>query len=219
MNVLSVFPRHRVRVVAIIAAGVLAVGAIVTSIVVVSSNSASPSPVATQKPADEDKSASAVPLKTVPTPTSGPLSEDQGVEVQRATVAADGVVTALDEVSQRGDGSAVGVESIATGWVLGEVQAHAREQFDLGYTQKGTSKVTSVTPVAVDLAASPATITLKVCVDVSGIDIVDAAGNSLKSSLYNPGRPVAHIYGAVFEDNAWKISSHDIPDTQDCPAV
>lgn len=151
--------------------------------------------------------------------TPAPMSSDEDAEVARATVAVDALVAAGDEIAQRGDGSAVGLDSIATGWALGELQSRAREQYDLGYQQVGDATVTSVTPSAVDLTASPATITLTVCVDVSGIDVLDAAGNSLKASLYNPGRPVAHVYGAVFEDDTWKISTHEIPDAQGCPAA
>lgn len=167
----------------------------------------------------DDADISEDPLTSATPPDEAPLSTDEQAEILRATSAIDSIVAAADEISQRSDGSAVGLESIATGWVLGELQSRAREQFDLGYQQKGEAVVTSVTPVAVDLAGDPATITLKVCIDVSAIDVFDAAGNSLKDSLYNPGHPVAHIYGAVFEGDVWKISSHDIPDVQDCPAA
>ncbi|MFD6816903.1 MULTISPECIES: hypothetical protein [Microbacterium] len=213
---------HRRRWIAIGAVALLALGAAGVGVALVTNNGGAPSASSTHKPVDdgdEDKAASEDPLKSVPKVVDGPMSDDQDAEVKRATAAADAVVAALDEVSQRGDGSAVGVDAVATGWVLGEVQSHAREQMDLGYTQTGKAVVTSVTPTAVDLASSPATITLKVCVDVSDIDVKDAAGNSLKDSLYNPGHPVAHIYGAVFEDDTWKISSHEIPDVQDCPAA
>lgn len=214
--------RSRMRWIAIAAAAAVALGAAGVGIALVTSNGSAPITAPTEKPVDDGddgKAASEDPLTTVSSIVSAPLSDDEEAEVERASAAADAVVAALDEVGQRGDGSAVGVEAIATGWVLGEVQSHAREQFDLGYTQTGDGVVTSIAPTAVDLSADPATITLKVCVDVSGIDITDAAGNSLKDSLYNPGHPVAHIYGAVFEDNTWKISSHDIPDTQDCAAA
>lgn len=167
----------------------------------------------------DDEDISEDPLKTVTVPTAEPLSADEQAEVERASAAIDSVVAATDEISQRGDGSAVGIESIATGWVLGELQSKAREQYDLGYQQTGEAEVTSITTTALDLTSTPATIILKVCIDVSDIDVIDGAGNSLKASLYNPGHPVAHLYGAVFEDDMWKISTHDFPDVQDCPAA
>jgi len=200
-------------------AATLLAAAVGAGVALVSSDVSAPSASQTDAPIDtgDEDDASEDPLDSVSTPTAAPLSADEKVEVGRASASVESVITALDEISQRGDGSAVGVEAIATGWVLGELQSRAREQFDLEYQQTGEAVITSLTPTAVDLAAAPATVTFKVCIDVSDIDVIDAAGNSLKDSLYNPGRPVAHIYGAVFEADTWKISTHDIPDVQDCP--
>ncbi|WP_460802428.1 hypothetical protein [Microbacterium sp. GXF6406] len=174
--------------------------------------------IAETDPADEDN-VSEDPLSSISAPAVGPLGSDEDAEIQRATDAIDAVVAATDEIAQRGDGSAVGLEQITTGWVLGELQAKAREQYDLGYVQSGEAKVTSVSSSEIDLSATPASITFKVCIDVSDIEVSDAAGNSLTGALYNPGHPVAHIYGAVFDDDMWKISTHDIPDVQDCTTV
>lgn len=179
---------------------------------------------ATPAPAPSpDDSATPEPPSTEPlpieAPTPAPLTDSEEVEVERATDTATVVVDALNTIGQQADGSAVGIEQIATGFVEGEMQAFAQEQLDLGYTQVGDAVITSVTASDVDLAASPAVMTLTVCVDTSGVDVLDAAGNSLKASLYNPGRPVTHIYGAVFVDDVWKISTHDIPEAQDCPIV
>ena len=152
-------------------------------------------------------------------PTSAPLTESEEVEVERATDTATTVIDTLNTIGQLGDGSAVGVDQIATGFVQGELEAFGREQLDLGYRQVGDAVITSVTASNVNLEAAPATMTLTVCVDTSGIDVLDAAGNSLKASLYNPGRPVTHVYGAEFVGDVWKISTHEIPEVQDCPTV
>lgn len=202
-----------------LAAAAIGIGiALIVPILSAPSASETAAPLDAGDTGDEDD-ASDDPLNTVTAPITGPLSSDEQAETSRASAAIDSVVAATDEIAQRGDGSAVGIEAIATGWVLGELQSKAREQYDLGYLQSGEAKVTSITPTAVDLTAEPATITLKVCIDVSDIDVSDAAGNSLKASLYSPPHPVAHLYGAVFDDDAWKISTHDIPDVQDCPAA
>ncbi|MFE5409668.1 hypothetical protein [Microbacterium sp. NPDC056569] len=150
-------------------------------------------------------------------PPTAPLSPSQDDEVERAEATADAVVSATNEIAQRGDGSAVGLDQIATGFVLGELEAAAQQQYDLGYHQVGEAEVTQTTASDVDLSADPPTMTLTVCVDVSGIDVLDETGKSLKASLYNPGRPVKHVYGAVFEDDVWKLATHEIPDDQDCP--
>lgn len=160
---------------------------------------------------------SAAPLD-LPAPTPGVITEEPA-EVEKATEAASAVIEAQNQIAQRADGSAIGAEMIATGFVLGELQSYAQEQRDLGYRQTGEARVTQVTVQSVDLTAAVPVMTLAVCVDVSGIDVVDAAGNSYKAALYNPGHPVKHIYGAEFADGTWKISTHDIPDEQDCPAA
>lgn len=180
--------------------------------------STAPTPAPTQTSAEQTQEASDEPLAIAATPTPGPVSDDETVEVARAESVATALVSVVDEIGQRADGSAVGAEAIATGFVLGEIQAKAREQLDLGYTQVGEAVITSITATDVNLAGEPPTMTLTVCVDVSKIDVLDAAGNSLKASLYNPGHPVAHVYGAEFIDDTWKISSHDIPDQQTCAA-
>lgn len=149
-------------------------------------------------------------------PKPAALSEDEATEVERAEHSAIEVVAATNEILTRADGSAVGSEEIATGFVLGELQARAREQLDWGYKQVGEAKVTSVSASNVDLTAEPAVMTLTVCIDVSDLDMLDAAGQSMKDALYNPGRPVKHLYGAQFIDGVWKIATHDIPDQQDC---
>lgn len=159
------------------------------------------------------------PPLTFNAPSPSALSENEAGEVQRVEEVATAIVSARNEMGERGDGGSEGIEAIATGFALGELQSFAREQLDLGYRQIGEAKVTSMTPGAINLTAEPATMTISVCVDASEIDIVDAAGNSYREAMYNPGHPVKHDYTAVFIDERWKISDHTIPDHQDCPAA
>lgn len=164
---------------------------------------------------DEDPPATE-PLRLDPPPRA-PLTADEDAEIARVSKAAEQLVEATNEIGTRADGSAVGADAVATGFVLGELQAAARERFDLRYRQVGEARVTEVTTSRVHLDAKPARMTVTVCVDMSEVDVLDEAGNSFKKSLYDPGRPVKHVYGAVFDDGAWKLSSHDIPDDQNCP--
>jgi len=128
------------------------------------------------------------------------------------------VVKGLNQIAQRADGSAIGAEAVATGFVLGEMRAMAQQQQALGHRQVGAASVTSVDVVKRDLKASPPTMVLAVCVDVSDIDVLDSNDRSLKDALYNPGHPVKHLYGAVFTGEVWKVSTHEIPIKQDCTA-
>lgn len=177
----------------------------------------SPSPAEPSKVEGEpqkEERASAKKLNPPPV-TTGPSGAEK-TEVDRASKTAGLLVDSMNQISKRDAKASVGVDRIATGFVLGELQAQAQEQEDLGYRQIGEAKITSVKASALKLKSPKPSMTLTVCVDVSGVDVVDAAGKSLKASLYNPGRPVKHVYGAELLDNAWKIATHVIPDTQDC---
>lgn len=167
-------------------------------------------------PDDQESSPAATePLELAP-PRRGPIGAPKDEEI-RASESASSVVEAVNQIGRRSDGSAIGADAIATGFVLGELESFAQEQRDLGYRQVGEARVTKVTVAEAALDADPPTMTLIVCVDVSDVDVLDAQGNSLGGALYDPGRPVKHLYGAQFEDDVWKISTHEIPDHQDCP--
>lgn len=150
----------------------------------------------------------------IPKQESGPVSKSKSAESARATKAVDALISSMNQIGNRADGSSVGVESIATGFVLGEIQAFAQERQDLGYKQTGEAKITHLEASKVRLGGKTPKMTLTVCVDVSGIKVTDAAGNAM--STYNPGRPVKNVYGAEFVGGSWKISTHKIPNKQNC---
>lgn len=151
----------------------------------------------------------------IPTPTPGPIG-DQKDSVEAIDSTLDSFMVATNEVLQRADGSVTGAETVASGFVLGELQALAAERKELGYKQIGEAKVTDVTVGAVDLAATPPTMVLTVCVDTSDVDVVDENGTSMKDRMYTPDHPVQHTYGAQFLDGLWKIVTHEIPDKGTC---
>ncbi|WP_173923445.1 hypothetical protein [Agromyces sp. Marseille-P2726] len=150
-----------------------------------------------------------------PMPTPAPLGDE--AEASEAVVTSvETLIAATNEVLQRGDGGFEGIESVATGFVEGEVQALAIEREHLGYTQTGEATVTSVDVQSIDLAASPPTAVLEVCIDTSDLDVLDANGESVADQLYRPGHPVVHLYGAVYVDGLWRLSTHEIPDGATC---
>jgi hypothetical protein len=69
---------------------------------------------------------------------------------------------------------------------------------------------------SIDLAASPPTAMLEVCIDTSDLDVLDANGESVADQLYRPDHPVMHLYGAVYLDGLWRLSTHQIPDGATC---
>ena len=152
---------------------------------------------------------------TLPTPTPAPIG-DKTDSVEAVDSTLDSFILATNQVLQRGDGSIDGAETVAAGFVLGELQALAAERKALGYKQVGDAKLTDVTVGAVDLTAKPPAMTLSVCVDTSDVDVVDENGKSLKDRMYTPDHPVQHTYGAQFLNGLWKIVTHEIPEKGTC---
>jgi hypothetical protein len=150
-------------------------------------------------------------------PATGPI-DDIDAEQARVEESVGLVVEATNELTERGDGAIDGLEAIATGFVLGELENLSREYAEQGYTQSGEARIVSSELVSADLDADPPHIVIDVCIDVSAITLTDAAGNDVSDLLYNPGHPVRHEYGADFVDDVWKVSTHEIPETQDCPS-
>lgn len=167
------------------------------------------------KPAATSTSTPAPKPLTLPTPTPGPIG-DKTDSVEAVDSTLDSFILATNQVLQRGDGSIDGAETVAAGFVLGELQALAAERKALGYKQVGDAKLTDVTVGAVDLTAKPPTMILSVCVDTSEVDVVDENGASLKDRMYTPDHPVQHTYGAQFLNGTWKIVTHEIPEKGTC---
>ena len=197
--------------------GIVIVVAIIAAIAgiwgVVRSPASSPS-ASTDTPKADGTPAAAAPLVTPP-PTDGTVGDESAaVESTETTVAT--LIEAGNEVARRADGEVVGLDEIAAGFVWGELQALSTERQQLGYTQIGSASITKTSVRSVDLSGTPPTVMLDVCIDSSGIDVIDAQGASMKDSLYLPDTPVMHVYGAQFLDGRWKIATHDIPEGASC---
>lgn len=151
----------------------------------------------------------------VPMPTPAPLG-DEAIASEAVVISVEALVDATNEVLQRADGGTEGIESVATGFVEGEVEALAIERKHLRYTQVGEATVTSVLVRSIDLEADPPAAVLEVCIDTSDLDVLDPNGDSVADQLYRPDDPVMHLYGAVFLDGLWRVSTHEIPDGASC---
>jgi len=151
-------------------------------------------------------------------PVSTPAAADpvQIVAIEEAALAAESLVTATNSMLALGDGTVPDISAVAGGFVAGEVQALAAERAALGFRQVGEAVVTRVTASSIDLTVEPKQMLLEVCIDASGIDVVDENGASLGAAVYNPGTPVLHHYGAQLLDGSWKLITHEIPTNGQC---
>lgn len=170
---------------------------------------AAPAAAPTASPTPTESTAPSTPT---PAPSDSELAPDEAAAAQEAEQSLVSLVQLGNEVGADPTASLDGIEELASGFVLGEIQALAAERAQLGYTQTGEAKVTSVTVDDVDLGGRPPSLTLDVCVDVSDIDVLDADGTSLSANMYLPDTPVHHRYGAQQLDGRWKLVSHDLPD-------
>ena len=91
----------------------------------------------------------------------------------------------------------------SSGEELDELRSQLQEQRARGERQTGSIALSDVEPLAVELS-SPTTVTLRVCVDVSGVDVVDTAGQS----VVQPGRPARSQVDVTVVDwspNGWLV--------------
>ena len=133
------------------------------------------------------------------------------VAASAAASAVTSVITATNSLLTTPGSVPKDLARFTGGFVEGELLALAAERESLGYTQVGTTVITSITTAKKNLDGDPPTVVLNVCIDSSGVDVLDASGASLKASLYDPGHPVLNVYGAQYIDGTWKIVSHDLP--------
>lgn len=206
-------PVHRHRRVRWIVAGAAVLALVVLSIGVIIGN-APPAAEAPPAEAAAEEEPPPPPLD-VPLPTPAPLG-DEAAATEAVVVSMETLVDATNEALQRADGGTEGLEAVATGFVAGEIEALASERKHMGYTQVGEATVTSVNVRSIDLAADPPAALLEVCIDTSDLDVLDPNGDSVADQLYRPDHPVMHLYGAVFLDGIWKVSTHEIPDGASC---
>ena len=86
----------------------------------------------------------------------------------------------------------------------------------MGYTQVGEAVVTTSVR-SIDLTSAPPTASSKSASTPSSLDVLDPPARPSADQLYQPGHPVLHLYGAVFTDGVWRLSTHEIPDGAACP--
>lgn len=160
---------------------------------------------------------------TPPTPTTTPAATDPGdqLDPDAAAAAATDAVTRLLELADAAyaapDSPTDPIDEVSTGAARDEVEGAVAELGTAQWRQTGTVEVSADDAVSVDVESDPATVTVRVCLDSSGVDIVDANGDSVRSAADQSPPPTSHDYVVVLgEDGAWRVSAHAITDPPDC---
>lgn len=102
---------------------------------------------------------------------------------------------------------------IAVGYAKGELEAMAAEFEENGWRQQGSARIVDTWTVSTRLNRKPPAMTLGVCVDSSGVTVIDATGTPVPDS--GPDR-VPHHYTLVFTAGRWKVSDHTFPPESTC---
>lgn len=144
---------------------------------------------------------------TTPTATATALTpEEQAVEdAEKAVTAYYEMTDALfaDPMRPIDD-----VNAVATGQELDLLQRMIQRQRAQGQVQVGKVAVNDFRSESVDLTADPPTVRARVCLDVSGANVVDASG----ASVVTPGRVPQTTIGLVLvqqSDKVWRVDSTD----------
>lgn len=105
------------------------------------------------------------------------------------------------------------LEAAATGTALDQYLATATEYAQSGWHVEGTSTVVGTPRIADGDYNGQAAKIMEVCLDSSGVKVVDATGNTVSSDQFPRS---LNIFTLVENNGEWKIASHDFPNNADC---
>lgn len=105
------------------------------------------------------------------------------------------------------------LEAAATGTALDQYLATATEYALAGWHVEGTSTVVGTPRIADGEYNGQAAKIMEVCLDSSGVKVVDATGNTVSSDQFTRS---LNIFTLVENNGEWKIASHDFPNNADC---
>lgn len=105
--------------------------------------------------------------------------------------------------------------AVAQGFVKGEVEATAAEYAENGWHQEGAPKIVWTHQVGAHLEKRPPQVTVEVCVDSTGVRVVDANGKRAPGTADKPAR-VPQLYTLVKTGEGWKLARHSFPREATC---
>lgn len=155
---------------------------------------------------------SAAPTSSAPTSSSAvPVSaEDQALA--DVTELVNQYYALLDQVSSDRNADANILRDVATGDALQNAIRNDVRSKAQGRVQIGNVKVLEIEPFSIDLTFDPAadprkyeTIVIDTCVDVSGVNVVDAEGNSVVLATRLPQS--GDRFSVVHYDFGWRVTT------------
>lgn len=108
------------------------------------------------------------------------------------------------------------LRDLATGPVLGGVEAALSEFLATDARQQGRVRVRSLSAGDVDTAQDPPRVSIEACLDSAAIDTVDQFGSSLRAPTAEAPPATLNRYELVHSDGRWLVAGHSFPDDPDC---
>lgn len=144
-------------------------------------------------------------------PVEPPTEVEALASVERVLTEA---VNAIQPSDDGTPGSLPDLTGVVTGSMLDELEAIRAEYENEGWTQLGAPEIVSLRVVEAPTADAPDDAIVEVCLDNSGVRIVDEDGNDVRE----PGSltRVLNIYVLRFIDGQWVVADHTFPDDTDC---
>ncbi|MCC2314576.1 hypothetical protein [Cellulomonas xiejunii] len=138
----------------------------------------------------------------------GVVGSDVVADSVQAALAAAGVALAAPEAA--GDELA----TVATGDHLASLRADVEQFAAEGLTQAGQARVEAVEVVEQDVTATPPTVTARLCIDSSEVQVLDENGTNLRGAG-TPPRSL-NVIRLVEEDGTWKVAHQAFADDPAC---
>ena len=147
-----------------------------------------------------------------PAPLPAVTQDPEGPAVDSETMLAPFV--AAESASREDPQTPLQFADIATGAALSDLKVNALQFATDGLTQVGSPTVVSASVVSEDAAANPPTTTILACLDYSGVDVIGADGQSVKSA--DAPQRVPTLFTLAHIENRWLVSERSFPDESSC---
>ncbi|WP_125777977.1 hypothetical protein [Antribacter gilvus] len=152
-----------------------------------------------------------------PSPAPSPTSDRERAE-QSARATVDRYYALLDDLASDGSQPLSRLDEGLTGGYLEAWRAELERSRNNGWTQKGGTRVVSVTTQGVTTSPDgSATAVFDTCYDVSEVDVVDASGASVVPAE-RPDRGWSRLTmtSTNFADDDWRVTAGETLEKEPC---
>lgn len=155
-----------------------------------------------------------VPIAPVDPPTPAQADVSIGGFLDRIPAVINPTIQSGSEPPTSGADALPDLSTVATGAVLGELQATAAEFAAMGWTQQGIPAIVDLRVLQAPSPTSPTDAVVEACLDNTDARIVDETGRDVRPPD-TPKRSL-NIYVLRLVGDAWLVAQHSFPDDPNC---